>query len=351
MAPNKKRKGVSMFMIPDTPAAPQPTPLSADAPTTVIHHYTDVDAAGHITQSADSRHLPTNPSNEDVQQPHVDSQLIDSTIYEVDLAQYAREIRESEWNGSFFKRRSLKALGLRIQIGPHKPGTRSPQSNTAPKDDFVVIDTSGVHEVGLDFCGCPGGGLPTQQLLCAGLLPATEINPRSAATIRVMRHFHLSFLETNCNANAYYDSLRRQSDNTGLLGVRDRYDEFLRMTKKWRHLQMLKRAGRGHDPSGATGTAPGECALLCPACPHPGKNLPINWEQYPEEKAFLFALFLAIDANFRLRRKDVSSEKKDPGLGHGWAFFCEVIGYMEHVKKHWNDRQPVRRSICATSVH
>ncbi|KAJ6600930.1 hypothetical protein B0H10DRAFT_1824120, partial [Mycena sp. CBHHK59/15] len=124
----------------------------------------------------------------------------------------------------------------------------------------------------------------------------------------------------------------------------NRYHEFLRMTREWRHLQMLKRAGRGHDPLGVSNTARGKCALLCPACPHPGKNLPPDWKDVPEEKKFLYALFLAMDANFRLKRKDVSSEEKDPGLGPGWAFFCEVKAYMEHLAQNWD--QPQERSHC-----
>lgn len=40
----------------------------------------------------------------------------------------------------------------------------------------------------------------------------------------------------------------------------------------------LKRAGRGHDPSGIDGTPPGSLVVECPACPHPGQNLPIGWE-------------------------------------------------------------------------
>ena len=45
---------------------------------------------------------------------------------------------------------------------------------------------------------------------------------------------------------------------------------------------MLKRAGRGHDASGAVGTKLGECAVLCPACPQPGKNMTIGWKERPE---------------------------------------------------------------------
>lgn len=58
----------------------------------------------------------------------------------------------------------------------------------------------------------------------------------------------------------------------------------MRVTREWRHIRMLKRAGRGHDPDGIGGTKLGECALLCPACPQPGKNMAPNWEDAPEEK-------------------------------------------------------------------
>ncbi|KAF7295802.1 CxC2 domain-containing protein [Mycena chlorophos] len=67
-------------------------------------------------------------------------------------------------------------------------------------------------------------------------------------------------------------------------------------------------------------------------------------------RGFLYSLFLAIDANFRMRRKDVSSEKKDPGLADGLSFFCETDVYMTHVKKHWNDRQARSRCVAHDAV-
>lgn len=55
------------------------------------------------------------------------------------------------------------------------------------------------------------------------------------------------------------------------------------MVRMWRHLHLLKRGGRAHDPTGAQGTAPGELAVLCPACPHPNINLPPDWRSAPKE--------------------------------------------------------------------
>ncbi|KAJ7229225.1 hypothetical protein C8J57DRAFT_1534542 [Mycena rebaudengoi] len=253
--------------------------------------------------------------------------------------------RVQRWTGDFFERKTLCDLGLRIQLG-HWDGRehRCAVPTKSREDIFVIVDDHGVHEVSLDFCGCGRGGSHTRQLLRAGLYPATTTNPRTAATFSVLRRFHLLSFESKCSSYEFYHSLAREKDNTGLQPPRNRYHEWRRMTREWRNLQMLKRSGRGHDPTGPAGTKPGACALLCPACPQPGKNLPEDWQSKSEDQRFLYALFLAMDANFRLKRKDVSSEEKDPGLGPGWAFFCEVNGYMAHVEEH--RKIPQERSRC-----
>jgi hypothetical protein len=74
--------------------------------------------------------------------------------------------------------------------------------------------------------------------------------------------------------------------------VQDRYDALKRMIREWRHLKMLKRTGRAHDPLGAEATAQGECAVTCPACPHPGKNLPLDWQETSPTRQYVF-IYLA----------------------------------------------------------
>ena len=51
-----------------------------------------------------------------------------------------------------------------------------------------------------------------------------------------------------------------------------------RVFRLWRNIMAFKRAGRGQDPSGIDGTPLGGLAVECPACPHPGRNLPTGWE-------------------------------------------------------------------------
>ncbi|KAJ7330528.1 hypothetical protein DFH08DRAFT_708944, partial [Mycena albidolilacea] len=249
------------------------------------------------------------------------------------------------WNdNAFFEVINLKSLGLRIQLGHGRNGTCP--GTLGLRDDFCIVDSSGVHEVGLDFCSCSLAEPHDIQLLRARLYPATTTNPATAATFRVLRDFHLLSLEAKCSAHHFYNKLARQTNNSGVFQPRTRYNEFRRMTRQWRHLQMLKRAGRGHATEGIAGTKAGECALLCPACPQPGKNLPRDgsWRYVPRERRFLYALFLALDANFRMKRKDVSSEAEDPSLGDGIAFFSQVEAYMAHLEKHWDLEQ--EKSTC-----
>ncbi|KAJ6494502.1 hypothetical protein C8R45DRAFT_1135355 [Mycena sanguinolenta] len=259
-----------------------------------------------------------------------------------------------KWNGSYFEHHTLKDLGLRpyVELG-HKrgelcPGTlaRSAEEHQN-KNTFCVVDSNGIHEVVLDFCTCGKAQSPATQLLRARLYPATMLHPSSAATFRVLRQFHMQSFESKCSAYEFYNALARQTNNTGNFQPRDRYREFLRMTREWRHLQMLKRSARAHIPDGVHHIQGGACALLCPACPQPGKNLPMNgdWKSAAQERRFLYGLFLAIDANFRMKRKQMSSEEADPGLNNGAAFFSEVKAYMEHVRDHWDFEQEVRRSL------
>ncbi|KAJ7796129.1 hypothetical protein B0H14DRAFT_3495125 [Mycena olivaceomarginata] len=207
-----------------------------------------------------------------------------------------------EWNGIFFTK-SLRDAGLRIQFG-HLPRERCahPQPGNA---GFVVLHDNGIHTVNIDFCGCDSAmrADPYIQLLRAGWYPATDERPQTAATF-----------SAKTTAYDFYAVLERLTDATGLKPP-NRYQVFLRMTRQYRHLLMLKRAGRGHDRSGVWGTAAGELVVECPVCPNPQVNLPEGWEDAPPADQFLYILFIALDACFRLKQRMISSEIKDPGLG------------------------------------
>jgi hypothetical protein len=81
----------------------------------------------------------------------------------------------------------------------------------------------------------------------------------------------------------FYQTLEKLTSNDGQKPP-NRYQVFIRIMREYRHLKMLKRGGRGHDPDGAAATKPGELAVLCPTCPRPGVNLPDDWEKASKEQ-------------------------------------------------------------------
>jgi hypothetical protein len=102
-----------------------------------------------------------------------------------------------------------------VQLG-HPVGQRCLNPKTAAGDDFVVLDTHGIHEIGLNYCGCETADTLHTQLLRQRWYGATLANPRTAATFRLLEHFHYQNLESKASAFEFYRGLMRETDNTGL---------------------------------------------------------------------------------------------------------------------------------------
>ena len=278
------------------------------------------------------------------------------------------------WNGSFFQRTTLHDLGLRVQLG-HALGHPCPTRLSA-NISFRVIHSNGIHQVAVDQCRCHN--VPFyKQLLQIGWWPATPLDPRSAATFEVLRHFHILNLQGKVTGYSFYQALAHQTDNTGLnlpsvsslvlpfmsssqlKWMKDRLDTFMLMVRQWRHIKMVKRAGRAYDPKGIAATTPGSLAILCRACPLPHVNLPEGWENAPPERAcvsdcfiflilllipscsWLYMLTVAMDANFRLksRLRGTGTIDKELTLGMGWSYFVDNAPYSEFIKGYVDENE------------
>nr|KAG2139966.1 hypothetical protein BD769DRAFT_1626338 [Suillus cothurnatus] len=216
--------------------------------------------------------------------------------------------RIEEWQDGFFHTVTLKSLGLCIKLS-HKAGETC---------------------FGLDFCGCKHKASHYKQLLWVHLFPATATDPRTTATFGVLKFFHLLSFESKVSAYKFYHSLVRQTNNTGITPIRDCYSTFLRIMREWRNLHSLKHTGYGHDPAGVNTTQEGELALLCPACLHPGK-IYLTVGKLQLNSAWMFSVFLAMNANFHLKCQAISSDTKDPGLSNGWGYFVNGKHYKAYI--------------------
>ncbi|KAF8875708.1 hypothetical protein BD779DRAFT_1613396 [Infundibulicybe gibba] len=181
---------------------------------------------------------------------------------------------------------------------------------------------------------CLWGGTQSRplQLLRARLFPATT-SILKALHVSSSGDAEMLSYTSKVSVFEFYQALSRSLPS------------LLRMIREWRHLKLLKRAGCGHNSLGTVAIQPGECAVLCPACPQGDKNMPSGWRNAPKNEKYIHSLFLSIDANFRLRRKDVSNDKADPSLSQGYSYFVEEGEYKEYLRT--CDKQPEPKSTCS----
>ncbi|KAF8145014.1 hypothetical protein K438DRAFT_1630834, partial [Mycena galopus ATCC 62051] len=239
-----------------------------------------------------------------------------------------------EWEDGYFHGRTTQDLGLRYQIG-HPFTVDCPFNYLGEKStSFVVLHNNGIHSLNVDFCCCPQAPSEVAQLLNVGWYPATQKDPSTAATISLLRRFHKLNLQARLPAYDFYNTLILLTNASGLRKVPNRLQQFMNMVREYRHLQMCKRSGRGHDPGGITGTHPGELAIPCRTCPQPGINLPEGWNTAPAEVAWIYRLLLSEDANFKLKGRAQSTREKDPTLGPGWAYMVENTAYLKYLSEH-----------------
>ncbi|KAH8102763.1 hypothetical protein DFH11DRAFT_1735402 [Phellopilus nigrolimitatus] len=254
--------------------------------------------------------------------------------------------RIEKWTGAFWEKSSLRSLGLKVHLGH----AGEPCTSPSQEQYLVVYHVNGFHLVDIIYCGCDmtrGNLHKRNQLMRARWYPATTKDPGTAFTYAMLDQFHELTLQGKISAHDYYQGLAHMSDGSGVRNLPKRYDEFLRSARCYRHLVLAKRSARAHDPSGVDSTKNGQLGLDCPACPHPGKNLPPDWEQ--SATPWIYTLVLAIDANFRLKSKD-RGVSNDPPLGPGWAYIVDPVPYHEQLRVQSDkDIHKVERGSCEST--
>ncbi|KAF7325869.1 CxC2 domain-containing protein [Mycena kentingensis (nom. inval.)] len=151
--------------------------------------------------------------------------------------------------------------GSRVQVG-HRDGTVCSRPSPA-RDDFVVLERNGIHNVRLDYCGCYHTTEPDYvQLLDVGWYPATCTTPRTCATFQCLDAFQAHSHHGKTTAYDYYAALETFTNAVGVKPP-DRYKMLLRMSRQYRHLLLLKRGGRGYDEFGVNGTGRAGVVILC----------------------------------------------------------------------------------------
>jgi hypothetical protein len=282
-----------------------------------------------------------------------------------------------------FQKTSLMRLGLVVQLN-HR---RGPCPNPLPPVLFTVYDINGVQSVHVQYCGCDqfasrSGNARLDQIFAQQWFPATWKQPRTVFTFAVLHFFHVLNLQSKCNMFDFYRTILRIQNNAGLdhqpvsdmlnesvhhitkYTLQNHYNEFSFVVRLWRHLKLLKRAGRVQDPHGVMNMGPGALVPECPACPIPGCNLPPDWREGAPSDQYVYLYILtsnylticrwlyekicAVDACFKLSLKnDPNSAKRsanDPELQSGHGVYVEDEAYQNFLAQHPH-KQEVRLNM------
>ncbi|KAL1751670.1 hypothetical protein FB107DRAFT_221498 [Schizophyllum commune] len=237
------------------------------------------------------------------------------------------------WNGRFWDNSaSLSELGLVYQLGHGGLECPAPSPRN-PHTAMTLITPTCITRVAISYCGCSRSSNSTrvQQLLREGWFPATTIEPNTCATFAALDHFDLLAVIANVNVRDFVSTLECAGDALHLGKRPDVYKAFGCMSRQWGFLQRMKRAGRAHDDKGIDGTAEGEAAVRCWACPRDGINMPPGWRDTPQDKRFVHTLFLSNDANFRMKNRLRRNARPDGPLGPGFGCIVEPARYRDYL--------------------
>ncbi|EIN09249.1 hypothetical protein PUNSTDRAFT_134412 [Punctularia strigosozonata HHB-11173 SS5] len=183
------------------------------------------------------------------------------------------------WAGGCFQSVSLQDLGLKVQLGhpDGKPCCNSVKGHA----NFLIFDSEGYHLVNVLYCDCklPETRSQRDQLLDIGWYPASVLQPQTAFTFRFLDTFHRLTLQGKISLHDYYLLVVHKTDNAGLQGRIYRYHEAALATRQW-----------------------------------------------------LYALFLALDACFKLKNRDRKID--DPELGRGTGYFVDEVDYQAHLERY-----------------
>ena len=142
-----------------------------------------------------------------------------------------------KWTGKFFKKTSLHAEGFKLHLGhgglccPANVTSPATGSGTAedgkrdkvdevllegwePRDTrtLVIIGVSGVYQLIVSWCCCPGAPDHGTQLFQHRLFPASTSQPSTAFTFAVLEYFHVDAVECKTSAANFSSKLRRLTD-------------------------------------------------------------------------------------------------------------------------------------------
>ncbi|KAI0915315.1 hypothetical protein AcV5_003820 [Taiwanofungus camphoratus] len=186
---------------------------------------------------------------------------------------------------------------------------------------MVVVNTSGIHQLPIHWCGCVNAPHHEDQLLDMGLYPVSHRRIKTCFTFKVLNDFLLENLKCKTSALNFYSRLRRVTNPVFPQAVPDQYQQFLRVTRQWSHLKDLMQHGFGYPSREQPGE--GDLAFFCPACPQPGVNLDPDWKEHSDQLVYTRGFMM--DGNFSAEHLKMRRPRNDVEITDGTGFFVAEV--------------------------
>ncbi|KJA14195.1 hypothetical protein HYPSUDRAFT_150698 [Hypholoma sublateritium FD-334 SS-4] len=251
------------------------------------------------------------------------------------------------WNDEIgcYTRQDISCLGYVINLGH---GGR-PCPDTIPNSDifFHIVDTNGVHNTKIRFCGCLPKLDRASQLLKHQLFPATMSRPTMAFTFRLMDFYNVVHVEGKISAYDFIGSIRRTTDNVFTHNVTDPYPQFRLVSRVWTLLANLKQQGHYHNINEVLtplGSQRDSLVVACPACPQPMMNMEPTWRDTPCHLRHINQHQWTTDGNFHLNKYTKNTDPDDVSIYDGRAYFPPDNQYQTYLKKFPKDSK--EKVVC-----
>ncbi|KAH9912986.1 uncharacterized protein BXZ73DRAFT_82076 [Epithele typhae] len=209
-------------------------------------------------------------------------------------------------------------IGVVIRIG-HKPWElcEKPQAKKTP---LTVVHERGIIEkVDFQHCAC-SRQTKSLKFLRVGLFPGSwsaDGSPRTLYTVRALEMFDAHLFQAQSSVHEIFLILRRLSNRVLPFEVSDRERELFRALREYGFLEAC--IYHGYRPG--SGSVFNALVTLCAACPHPGKNMRLDWELRDKLYEYLDDLVLETDGHFKhFSRPKPRDDKEQP--------FTKEISYL-----------------------
>ena len=227
---------------------------------------------------------------------------------------------------------------------------------------MLVVDLSGWHVASVRFCKCSKSGFleDYQQLLRFEWYPASQMCPKTAFTFDLLDTYHKISLQGKLNLYDFYNAVMQKTDNYGsskvvvrelllLTALSTSFVPKSTATTKCRGvydngatLRTSSEVEQDTHPLRSTNSTTGLLPLSAPPAhiqdeTYRKGGIPSRVHRRKVlifmshitltdcARRWLYSLFLAIDANFRLKLK--ARDIQDPELGAGLSYFVDPVKF------------------------